>query len=101
MHGDLRRHRQQRLRIVEDDLHAGRDQLVGETLRGLGGDGQDADDDVLVLDQTTQLAGVADTVAADLGADLGRVDVEDRHDAEAVVGEDVRGGDRLAQVARA
>ncbi len=32
---------------------------------------------------------------------LSAVDVEDRHHAEAVVGEDVRGGDRLAEVARA
>ena len=32
---------------------------------------------------------------------LASVGVEDRHDAEAVVGEDVRGGDRLAEVAGA
>ena len=38
---------------------------------------------------------------AHLLADLGLVGVEDRHDAEAVVGEDVRGGDRLAEVAGA
>ena len=39
--------------------------------------------------------------AADLGADALRVDVEDRDDPEAVVGEDVRAGDRLAEVAGA
>src|SRR5205823_4870172 len=44
---------------------------------------------------------VADGRVADLLADLAAVDVEDRDHAEAMVGEDVRRGDRLAEVAGA
>ena len=46
-------------------------------------------------------AGRADRDAAQLGADLRGVVVEDRDDVEAVVGEDRRAGDRLAEPARA
>ena len=62
------------------------------------GTAEHADDDVLLLDDRTQLVVVAHDVLADPLADLRRIGVEDRHDAEAVVGEDVRGGDRLAEV---
>ena len=57
-----------------------------------------ADDDVLLLDDRAQLVVVAHDVLADALADLGRVGVEDRDDAEAVVGEDLGGGDRAAEV---
>ena len=79
----------------------GVDELVGELLGGGRRDGEHADDDVLLLDDLLELVGVADRAGADLLAELGGVGVEDRHDAEAVVGEDVRGGDRLAEVAGA
>ena len=97
----LGRDLQQRLGVVEDDLHAGVDQLVGELLGGGGRDGEDADDDVLLVDDRLQVVGMADQRGADLLADLRRVRVEDRDDAEAVVGEDVARGDRLAEVAGA
>src|SRR4051812_16627857 len=97
----LRWHLKQRLGVVEDDLHAGVDELVGEGLGRTGRHGEDADDDVLLLDDLAQLVGVADPRGPDLLADLGLVGVEDRHDAEAMVGEDVRGRDRAAEVARA
>ena len=79
----------------------GLDELVGEPLGGVGGHREHAHDDVLVLDHLAQLVDVAHDLAADLRADLGGVDVEDRDHAKAVVGEDVRGGDRLAEVAGA
>ena len=47
------------------------------------------------------VVGADGQVLVDLLPDLRRVLVEQRDDAEAVVGEDVRAGDRLAQVARA
>src|SRR3954451_7741666 len=101
MDRDLWRHLQQRLGVVEDDLHARVDQLVGERLGGGGRDGEHADHDVLLLDDRLQVVGMPDGRVADLLAELGRVRVEDRDDAEAVVGEDVARGDRLAEVARA
>src|SRR3954468_6750609 len=96
---DLRRYLQERLGVVEDDLHARVDQLVGERLGGGGRDGEHADRDVLLLDDRLQVVGVPDGRVADLLPQLGRVRVEDRDDAETVVGEDVAGGDRLAEVA--
>ena len=58
MDRDLRRHLEQRLGVVEDDLHARLDQVVGQLLGGGGRDGQDADDDVLLLDHLAQVVGV-------------------------------------------
>ena len=61
-----------------------------------------ADDDVLVLDDLARgPRRRGPRWPPTFVADLARVGVEDRHDAEAVVGEDVRGGDRLAEVAGA
>ena len=56
----LRRHLQQRLGVVEDDLDAGVDELVGQLLRGGRRDGEDADDDVLLLDDLLEVVDVAD-----------------------------------------
>src|SRR3954471_18201616 len=98
---DLGRHLQQRVGVVEDDLHAGVDELVGQRLRRRRGGREDADDDVLLLDDLAQVVDGAHGLGADLLADLLGVVVEDRHDAEAVVGEDVARGDRLAEVAGA
>src|SRR3954454_23214100 len=56
----LRLHLEQRLRVGEDDLHPGVEELVREGLGGAGRHGEDADDDVLLLDDLAQLVGVAD-----------------------------------------
>src|SRR3954471_24342500 len=69
VHRDLRRHVEQRLGVVEDDLHAVVDELVGQLLGGRRGDGEHADDDVLVLDDLAQLLGGADGGGPDAGAD--------------------------------
>src|SRR4029453_5136315 len=55
--------------------------------------------DVLPLHGGLDLVRVPDLDAVDLLADLRAVAVEHRDDAEAVVGEDVRRGDRAAEVA--
>src|SRR4051794_8962221 len=99
VHGHLGRHLQQGFGVVEDDLDPGVHQAVGQLLGGGGGHGEDADDDVLLLDHLLELVGMADGGRPDALADLRVVGVEDGHDAEAVVGEDVRRGDRLAEVA--
>ena len=89
----------QRVGIVEDDLHARVGHLVGELLGGGGWDGQDGHHDVLLVDHVANLGLGADLQVADLSPHLPLVVVEHRHHAEAVVGEDVGGGDRRAQVA--
>ena len=81
--------------------HPGLDQAVGDRLGGLGGHGEDADDDLLLGDDRLELGEVADPHAADLLADDGGLDVEHGDDLEAVVGEDVGAGDRLAELAGA
>src|SRR4051812_33513669 len=101
--GHVRRHLHQRLGVVEDDLDAGVDEVAGHALRRVGRHREHADDDVLLVDDLAevgvgphpQLASLADGLA-----DLAVVGVEDRDDPEAVVGEDVRARDRLAEVAR-
>ena len=65
------------------------------------GNGEHADDDVLFVDDLAHAVVGPHHEIADLLADPLRVHVEDRDHAEAVVGEDVRARDRLAQVARA
>src|SRR5688500_4754970 len=96
---DLRRHLQERLRVVEDDLDPGPDEPVGELLGGGGGDREHADDDVLLLHDRLHVVGVADLDAVDVLPHLAAIGVEDRNHAEAVVGEDVGRGDRTAEVA--
>src|SRR5262245_43097115 len=99
VHRHLGRHLQQCLGVVEDDLDAGLDEVIGDLLRGIRRNRQDADHDILVADDPPELVVTADGQAvADPSADLGRVLVEQRHDAEAVVREYVRPRDRLAQV---
>ena len=67
-----------------------------------GRDREDADDDVLLRhDPRHVVVGADGQAVAHRVADLVGIVVEDRHDAEAVVGEDVRPGDRAAQVAGA
>src|ERR671914_616409 len=61
---DLRRHLEQRLGVVEDDPHAGVDQVIGHLLGGLGWDGQHPDDDLLVDHHPLELV---------VGTDLERV----------------------------
>ena len=80
----------------------GVDELVGEPLGGRGGHREHADDDVLLLDdlRAARRCG-ARPGCRPASPTLRAVGVEDRDDAEAVVGEDVRGGDRLAEVAGA
>src|SRR4029453_1815480 len=97
----LGRYLQQCLGVVEDDLHAGPDQVVGHLLGGIGRDSEDPHDDVLLADHPLQVLVRPHGKVAHAAADLARVLVEQRHDPEAVVREDVRPGDRLAQVARA
>src|SRR5215208_1066798 len=46
VHRDVGRDLQQRLGVVEDDLDAGGDEVVGQGLGGGRGDGEHADDDV-------------------------------------------------------
>src|SRR5829696_3967916 len=75
VHRHLRRHVQQRLGVVEDDLDARVDELVGELLRRGGGDGEDADDDVLLLDDLAQLRRAADRGGPDPLPDLALVGV--------------------------
>src|SRR5437764_13537882 len=98
VHGDVRRHLEELLRVVEDDPHAGSHQSVGGILRGGRGHRQDPDDDVLVLDHGVQVGYGVDLDVAVALADQLRIDVEDRNDLEPVVGEDVRAGDRLTEV---
>src|SRR3954469_13072561 len=92
---------QQRVRVVEDDLHAGVDELVGQRLRRGRRHREHADDDVLLLDDLAQVVDRPDRLGAHRLADLRGVVVEDRDDAEPGVGEDVARGDRLAEVAGA
>ena len=48
MDGDVLRDVEQRLGVVEQDLHAGVDQVIRRLLGVLGRDREDADDDVLL-----------------------------------------------------
>src|SRR5204863_1287435 len=59
----------------------------------------DSDHDVLVIDDGSQLGVVANLERADPGPHALAVNVEDGHDPEAVIGEDVRGRDRGAEMA--
>src|ERR671921_252481 len=96
VHRDLGRHLEQRLRVVEDDLDARLDEVVGHLLRGLCRHGKHADDHVLLADHALELVVRPHReVVADLAPDLAGVLVEQGDHAEAVVGEDVRPGDRL------
>src|SRR3954464_3886318 len=70
----------------------------GELLGGVRRDREHADDDVLLVDDLLEPVGVPDDGRPDAIAELGRIGVEDRHDPEAVIGEYVRGRDRLAEV---
>src|SRR5207248_461462 len=68
--------------IVEDGAHAARDEQVGRLLRALGGDGDDADADLLLTNGAGDLRRVLNdqVIHADGRADLGRVAVEDGGD---------------------
>jgi hypothetical protein len=101
VHRHVRRDVEKRLGVVEDDLHAGADHLVGDLLRGVGRHGEDGDDDVLVADLVTQRVVAGDGRPADRFAALPGIAVERRRDVEPVIGEDRRAGNRLSQPARA
>src|SRR4051812_34253777 len=100
----VRRHLHERLGVVEDDLHARLDEVVGHALSRLVGHGEHAHHDVLLVDHLLELVVAAHPQLGafpDGLADLARVGVEDRDHPEAVVGEDVGACDRLAEVAGA
>ena len=88
-------------RVVEDDLDAGADQVVRSRLSARRGNGQHADDDVLVVDDVGQPLVRRHLDVADAATDLLRVGVEDRGDVDPVLGEDRAAGDRLAEPAGA
>ena len=67
----------------------------------VAGHREHADDDLLLAHDLVEVVERADRDAAVLVADQLLVGVEDRDDPEAVVGEDVGAGDRLAEVAGA
>src|SRR5918912_898518 len=98
---DVARHVEERLRVVEEDLHAGVDEVVRRGLRVVGWNGEHADDDVLVADDLGELRVVADLDVADPAADLLGVGVEDGGNVDPVLGEDRRAADRLAEAAGA
>src|SRR3712207_6030734 len=85
VHGDVRRHVEQRLGVVEDDPDAGVDEVVGRLLRVRGRDREHADDDVLLADDGAQVVVRDDRRGAHRAADLLRVVVEDRGDVDAVL----------------
>src|SRR5215212_8613327 len=80
----LGRHLQQCLGVVEDDLHAGLDQVVGHLLRGVGRDGEDPHDDVLLADHPLEILVRPHREIAHAVADLAGVLVEESHYPEAV-----------------
>src|SRR5829696_276165 len=101
VHCHLGRHLEQGLGVVEDDLDAGVDEVVGHLLGGPRRHGEHAHDHVLVADHALELVvWTHRQVVVHAHPDLGRVLVEESDDPEAVVGEDVRAGDRLPEVAR-
>src|SRR4051794_7492891 len=55
VNGHIRRHLQEALGVVEDDLHPGLHQPVGDLLRGVGGDGQNAHHHLLSLHDRVDL----------------------------------------------
>src|SRR6476659_10308210 len=59
VHRDVRRDVEERLGIVEDDLHSRADEILGRLLRARCRHREDADDDVLVADEVAELAVVA------------------------------------------
>src|SRR5918912_146934 len=70
---DVARHVEERLRVVEEDLHARADEVVRGGLRVLRRHGEDADDDVLVADDLRELRVLAHLDVADAAADLVRI----------------------------
>src|ERR687888_1053928 len=70
VHGDVVRHVEERLRVVEDDLHARVYEPVGDLLCVRGRHRDHADDDVLLADDAGQSADVPDLERADRSPDL-------------------------------
>ena len=91
---------EQRFRVVEDDAHACVDEIVGHLLRGAGGHGEHADDDVLLANDVFQAPFVVDRRRPELASDLRFVLIEHRGDVDPVLGEDRGAGDRLTQSPR-
>ena len=54
VHLHVGRGREERLRVVEDDLHARADERVGRALGGIGRNREDADDDVPLADELVE-----------------------------------------------
>ena len=79
--------------------HAGVYEVVGDALGGRGGHCQNADDDVLLANEILEPAVGAHLDRADRVADLRLVGVEDGGDGDAVLAEDRRAGNRLAEPA--
>jgi hypothetical protein len=101
VHLHVRRRVDQRLRVVEDDLHARLDQAIGRVLRCVGRDGQHADHDAAIANDRVELVQRAHEHAAERRPDLPGVGVEGCGDRDAVLGEDRRRGDRRAEATRA
>lgn len=83
---------------VEDAEHAGVDELIGDLLRGVGGDGDDSDFDLALVDELGEVGHGADLMACDFLADDFGVGVEDCDDVEAFAGESAIGHDGFADV---
>jgi hypothetical protein len=100
-HPDPFGHLDDRRRIVQDRAHASSNQQIGDLLGVSGGHRQDRQLDPLVADHRRDLVGAHDRQPVDLLADLGRVVVEQRSDADALAAEAFVARDRLAEVADA
>ena len=88
MHLHIGRHVEERLRVVEHDLHAGLYDRVGRRLARLGGNGENSDDDVPLAADRLELRERADWDSPDRLSDFALVVVEDRRDCDPVLGED-------------
>ena len=98
----LAAHAQTRRREVEHGLDAGRHELIGDRLRGLGRHRHDRHLDAPGLELAGHVAGV-DTIGTPvhLAARLGRVVVDDDGDAEALTAEPLVVEQRRAEIAEA
>src|SRR6266581_9581802 len=87
----------ERLRVVEDDLHPGVDEVGRNLLRAQRRDREHADDDVLLPHDVAETSVIGDGEVADGPPDLLRIAVEDGRDVDSVLTEDRRARNRLAE----
>jgi hypothetical protein len=100
VHGHVLRYVEQGFRIVEDDPDARLDQVVRNALRVVGGNRDDAHDDVLLPNRVREARVVADRNVPDRTADLVWIGVENGGDVDSVLREDRRAGNRLTEAPR-